>query len=109
MRQSRTPDVHYVYILSSHRRTLYIGVTRNLIARVDQHRRKVREGFTSRYNVAHLVYVEPCERAMDAMEREKQIKRWRREKKVALILSFNPEWKDLWQDIADPEASGANV
>jgi putative endonuclease len=97
--------MHYVYILSSIRRTLYTGVTSNLLLRVDQHRRGVIPGFTSRYKVTQLVYVEPSERAIDAFEREKQIKRWRREKKLELILRFNPELRDLWTDLVGPEAN----
>ena len=91
----------HVYVLASHRRVLYSGVTRNLPARIDQHKRGAIPGFTKQYNVTRLVYVEASARAIDAFEREKQIKRWRREKKIALIMSFNPEWKDLWKEVME--------
>ena len=88
----------HVYILASYRRVLYTGVTRALMARMNQHKRGAIPGFTKQYNVTRLVYMEEAARAIDAFEREKQIKRWRREKKIALIMSFNPEWKDLWEE-----------
>ena len=91
----------HVYILASYRRVLYTGVTRDLLARIDQHKRGTVPGFTKQYNVTRLVYVEESARAIDAFEREKQIKRWRREKKIALIMSFNPEWKDLWEEVME--------
>jgi len=84
-----------VYILSSpNRRAIYVGVTTNLEARLAQHRLRLVE-HTAHYNIRCLVYVETHETAPDAIAREKQIKGWRREKKVALIESINPEWEDL--------------
>ena len=85
----------HVYILASHRRTLYVGVTSNLNARLRQHLSGTGSKFTSKYNVRRLVYAEATQSATVAIEREKQIKRWRRAKKIALIESINPHWIDL--------------
>jgi len=92
---------YYVYILTNASRTLYVGVTNNLMRRVYEHKKKLHEGFTARYNITWLVYYEvgTCIRA--AIAREKQIKGWRRSKKDMLIASMNPEWIDLaahWYD-----------
>jgi putative endonuclease len=88
-----------VYILASpNGRALYIGVTTDLGRRLEEHRRGLSQ-HTSRYNITKLVYAEEHETALDAIEREKQLKRWRREKKVALIDRANPEWRDLSGDI----------
>ena len=76
-------------------RTLYTGVTNNLERRVYQHKLKKLRGFTSRYNISKLVYFDTTNEIESAIAREKQIKRWRREKKVFLIESKNPEWTDL--------------
>ncbi len=86
---------YHVYILASPTRTLYIGVTNNLRLRLDEHRSGIGSEFTRKYRVFSLVYAEQCERILEALEREKQIKRWRRAKKVALIEEVNPEWRDL--------------
>ena len=86
---------YHVYIMASASRTLYVGVTSNLEHRVIQHREKLLSGFSARYNVAQLVYFESTEDVTAAISREKQIKAWRREKKVALIEAANPGWKDL--------------
>jgi putative endonuclease len=86
----------YVYILqSSSRRCLYIGMTNNLYRRVLEHKTHRLEGFTDQYNAVRLVYWESYEEVRRAIAREKQLKRWRREKKLWLIGRFNPEWKDL--------------
>ncbi|MGH7678682.1 MAG: GIY-YIG nuclease family protein [Gemmatimonadaceae bacterium] len=84
----------YVYILSSRSRTLYVGVTNDLIKRLTQHRQGT-SGFTAKYRVNRLVYFEVTERPLIAIAREKQIKAYRREKKVALVTSMNPGWDDL--------------
>lgn len=84
-----------VYILTNHSRTLYIGVTSNLPGRVWQHKNKVVEGFTKKYNINKLVYFEQTENVYAALEREKQLKKWNRSKKIALIEKENPEWDDL--------------
>ena len=86
-----------VYILANARRTvLYIGVTSNLARRLAEHRAGVHpSSFTKRYNLDRLVYVEAGRDIRAAIAREKQLKGWRREKKVALIDATNPEWRDL--------------
>ncbi len=88
-----------VYLLASRSRVLYIGITRELKSRVYQHRIKVVRGFTARYNVNRLVYFELFNEPIVAIEREKQLKGWVRAKKVALIESMNPEWRDLYDEI----------
>lgn len=91
---------YWVYILSSHRNgTLYIGVTNNLIRRVWEHKHKLVEGFTNKYEVHHLVYYELHENAEAAITREKQIKKWKRLWKLNIIEEKNPTWKDLYNDI----------
>ncbi len=89
---------YYVYIMASYRGTLYVGVTNNLIRRVQEHREHRADGFTSKYNVTRLVYFEQTVDPRAAIEREKQIKAWRRSKKVDLIESANPAWTDLFED-----------
>lgn len=79
-------------------RTLYTGVTNDLQRRVHEHRHKLTPGFTQRYNVTRLVYFEATASVKDAIAREKQIKRWLRAKKIALIESANPKWNDLAAD-----------
>ena len=86
---------YYVYIMASLSRTMYVGVTNDLAARAFQHRTKVLRGFTTKYSVTRLVHAEEFSDVRDAIAREKQIKGWRRERKVALIESANPEWEDL--------------
>ena len=93
MRQERSPCV---YILASgHYGTLYIGVTSNLLQRLVQHREGLLPGFTSRYKVHHLVHFETFGDMENAILREKQLKRWRRQWKINLIEAENPEWVDL--------------
>ena len=96
---------YFVYILSNVSRTLYIGVTSNLEARIDAHKRKKNAGFTRDFNVTMLVYVEQFANPDDAIAREKQLKNWTRAKKIALIESANPEWKDLAADWLTGDAS----
>ena len=102
---------YYVYIMSSYRGALYTGVTSDLARRVYEHQHKLVKGFTKKYNVSKLVYYEVGGDIAAAIAREKQIKGWRREKKVALIESMNPGWTDLaqeWEDhptSPDPSAS----
>ena len=86
---------YYVYLMASYRGTLYTGVTNDLTRRVYEHRLKVVDGFTKRYNISKLVYYEDTDDVESAIAREKQIKGWRRSKKVALIESLNPYWEDL--------------
>jgi putative endonuclease len=92
---------YYVYMMTNHSGTLYAGVTNDLRRRVWGHKQKLIEGFTKRYNIRRLVYYEETPDVTTAIAREKQIKGWLRKKKVALIESFNPGWKDLsdgWYD-----------
>jgi putative endonuclease len=82
------------------RGTLYIGVTNDLIRRVWEHRTKAVDGFTSKYNVTRLVYFEEFGDAISAITREKQMKKWRRAWKIALIEQANPDWSDLYTGLA---------
>jgi putative endonuclease len=89
--------LYFVYILTNQRHTvLYIGVTSDLKARIYQHREKLTAGFTSRHNVDKLVYYETGRDIAGAIAREKQLKAGPRRKKIDLIDSFNPDWRDLW-------------
>jgi putative endonuclease len=85
----------YVYIMASKTHVLYVGVTNNLIRRVYEHKHKLHDGFTSRFNVTRLVYYEETGDIRNAIAAEKIIKAWRRAKKLALIEEFNPRWEDL--------------
>ena len=98
---------YYVDIVSSWSRCLYIGVAGDLIARIGQHKGFVprEKGFTSLYRVNRLVYAEATQDVHAALAREKQLKRWRRDRKKALISAFNPGWLDLaarWPEIDWP-------
>ena len=86
---------YYVYIVTNRSWTLYTGVTNNLHRRVYEHKKKLIEGFTKRYNLTSLVYYETTDSVESAIIREKQIKGWLRSKKIALIESVNPQWRDL--------------
>jgi putative endonuclease len=89
------PRTYYVYIMSSKSRVLYVGVTGFLMARVVRHRAGEGGAFTKRYRVHRLVHVQSFCNVSDAIARETEIKKWRREKKVALIEHRNPTWEDL--------------
>jgi putative endonuclease len=90
----------YVYILTNvHNKVLYTGVTSDLVKRVYEHKNKLVDGFTKKYNVHKLVHFEVSDDMMSAITREKQIKGWLRSKKIALIETKNPEWKDLYEGI----------
>jgi putative endonuclease len=94
----------YVYILTNKsNHVLYIGVTRSLESRMHEHREHLIEGFTKTYNVTKLVFYEDYPNAVSAISREKQLKGWRREKKIALIKEQNPRWTDLFETILGPE------
>src|SRR4030095_4724361 len=93
----------YVYIMTNRSRTLYTGVTNNLERRIYEHKNKLIEGFTKKYNITQLVYWEKYGNIREAIAREKQIKGWLRSKKVALIDSINPKWDDL--TFADGDSS----
>jgi len=91
--------LYYVYILASRSRTLYTGVTNNLLGRISQHRECIVKGFTSRYRIHRLVHFEMYRDVRSAIAREKQIKGWGRGKKVDLIDLKNPSWNDLAGDL----------
>jgi len=86
---------YYVYILANRAGVLYVGITNDLERRVAEHRSGVVDGFSRKYNVTRLVYSEDCGEVRDAIAREKQIKGWRRSRKLALIAATNPQWEDL--------------
>jgi putative endonuclease len=90
----------YVYILASKKNgTLYLGVTNDLIRRVYEHKNNLVEGFSKKYDIHHLVYFEVCEDVRAAIQREKNIKKWKRQWKIELIEKSNPDWKDLYHQI----------
>jgi len=94
--QSMTSKTYYVYILASKRNgTLYAGVTDNLQRRIYEHKNNLVKGFTQKYNIHNLVYYEQTNDINVAIEREKQIKSWSRNKKLVLIEKDNPAWYDL--------------
>lgn len=90
---------YYVYILASQTGTLYIGVTGDLKKRIWQHREKQIEGFTKKYHVTRLLHVESFSHVQDAIAREKQLKSWRRDKKIRLIDTHNEAWHDLYETL----------
>lgn len=94
----RREKKYYVYILASKTRRLYTGITSALGRRVAQHKQKLFPGFTAKYNIDRLVYFEVFKNVWNALGREKEIKGWVRKKKVALIESINPRWRDLSED-----------
>ena len=95
-RDDEIARMYYVYILASrHHGTLYIGVTNSLSKRLEQHRNGEGSSFVKTYGVYRLVYVESYERAEEAIVREKQLKRWKRDWKIELIERENLEWRDL--------------
>ncbi len=102
---------YFVYILTNRSGTLYVGVTNNLLRRVYEHKHKLIPGFTKRYKIDRLVYYEHTPDVRAAIAREKQIKPWRREKKVALIESKNRDWHDLsaewFSEWAEPNGNNA--
>jgi putative endonuclease len=88
---------YFVYMLASSRYgTLYVGVTNDLARRVYEHKTKIIKGFTSQYDVTRLVWYEAYEQITDAIAREKELKKWRRDWKIRLIEEMNPEWEDLY-------------
>ena len=91
---------YYVYMVASRSRVLYCGITSNLGRRTEQHREGSIKGFTADYKCTRLVWFERFQDVNNAIEREKQIKPWRREKKIALIQQANPTWLDLYESWA---------
>src|SRR5215216_3835557 len=94
---------YFVYIMASISRVLYVGVTNDLRRRVEEHKGGGVESFTRRYNVNRLVHFETTSDMRAALEREKELKRWRRSKKIALIEAENPGWWDLSLKWDEPE------
>jgi putative endonuclease len=91
---------YYVYIMASKRDgMLYIGVTSDLAGRIYKHKSDLADGFTNKYHIHNLVYFEIAEDIKSAITREKQLKKWNRAWKIALIEKNNPEWKDLYCDL----------
>lgn len=91
---------YYVYIMSSITKVLYIGVTNNIQRRVYEHKNKLLEGFSSKYNCNQLVYFEEYRHINEALEREKQLKKWNRAKKLNIIITMNPDLVDLSVEIS---------
>jgi putative endonuclease len=94
-------NVYHVYILASASRVLYTGITNDLRRRVFEHQASRVPGFTQKYHVTQLMYCEPYRDVRDAIAREKQIKAWTRAKRIALIETLNPHWRDLSTDWLD--------
>ena len=91
---------YHIYILTNkHHTVLYTGVTGDIIRRIWEHKNKVNDGFTKRYNVTKLVYMEPYRSINNAIAREKQIKAGSRQKKLDLINDLNPDWIDLYNEL----------
>ena len=92
-----------IYILTNtHKTVLYTGVSSNLPQRINQQKTHFyKNSFTARYNVEYLVYYEGFDRIEDAIAQEKEVKKWNRQKKIDLINSFNPDWRDLWEDVKE--------
>jgi putative endonuclease len=90
----------YVYLMASRKQgTLYLGFTNNLVRRTYEHKNKITKGFTARYSVDRLVWFESYDDPTNAIAREKEIKKWRRAWKVALIEAGNPHWNDLYNEV----------
>jgi putative endonuclease len=103
---------YYVYILASKGRVLYVGVTGFLLQRILQHKARDNHGFTSRYHVDRLVYFESFRYVNNAIARETEIKKWRRQKKTRLIEEHNPSWEDLaagWGERVDIRADSRQL
>ncbi len=93
-------DTYYIYIMANKENgTLYIGSTTNLLKRVYEHKNKLVEGFTQKYEVHNLVYYEQVDDFKSATERERGMKKWNRHWKTRLIETMNPEWKDLYEEL----------
>jgi putative endonuclease len=106
MREERT---YYVYFMASDSGTIYVGVTGHLEGRVAQHQKGQIEGFTKKYNCHKLIYFEEFEDIEQAILRETQIKKWRRDKKEVLINKMNPTWRDLSLDWRPSESDSSTT
>ena len=94
-----TEKAYYVYLLTNwNNKVMYVGITNDLERRIYEHKEKVVKGFTEKYNVNKLVYYEQTSDVAEALNREKEIKKWRREKKNRLVVNTNPLWRDLSED-----------
>ena len=89
------PIMYYVYILTNKSSTLYIGATNNIACGLEEHTYKVVDSFSKTYNLNKLIYIESYETLYEALLRERQLKKWRRDKKLALIKTMNPKFEDL--------------
>jgi putative endonuclease len=90
----------YIYIMANkYHDTIYVGVTSNIIKRIYEHKNDLVKGFTKKYQIHNLVHYEEFETIMDAINREKQLKSWRRDWKIELIEKNNPQWRDLYEQI----------
>ena len=94
--------IYYVYIMTNRSQNFYVGITSQLQTRVTQHKNGTYGGFTSRYRLDRLVYLEIFGQVQSAIRREKQLKGWSRKKKIQLIVSTNPTWRDLSEDWGKP-------
>ncbi len=90
---------YYIYMMSSQSKVLYVGVTSDLVKRVYAHKNGLLDGFSKKYKTKKLVYYEATDDVISAIEREKQIKRWRRVKKDFLVNAMNPNWEDLGKNM----------
>ena len=98
--------IYYVYIMTNwNNKVMYVGVTNNIERRVFEHKHKLVDGFTKRYNIVKLVYYEQTTNVKSAIEREKQLKGWIRKRKNELVNSTNPSWKDLSEDWQEKDSS----
>jgi len=94
--------IYYVYLLASKKHgTLYVGVTSNLEQRMYQHKKSIAEGFTKKYGVKNLVWFDQTSDVHEAINKEKQIKKWKRQYKINLIEGANPDWRDLSLEFMD--------
>ena len=94
-----TEKSYYVYLLTNwNNQVMYVGITNNLERRIYEHKEKIVKGFTQKYNVNKLVYYEQTSDVVEALNREKEIKKWRRDKKNRLVFDSNPLWQDLSKD-----------
>jgi len=101
---------YYIYIMASQRNgTSYIGITLNLIDRVYKHKKGIYKGFTNRYKVDKLVYYEMYGDVYDAIDREKQLKKWNRKWKLDLIEKVNPQWQDLYDNLLNNDENLINL
>jgi putative endonuclease len=93
---------YYVYILASRKDgATYVGITNDIVRRIYEHRTKAVRGFTSMYNITRLVWFEIYDDPLSAISREKELKKWKRSRKIKLIEARNPEWQDLYESICN--------